>query len=394
MYDNQGNTFFNSRKVLRKIMISCEDFYSILQEKELTFFTGVPDSLLKDFGSYLYDRSNNIIAANEGTAVGIAIGYYLSTKKPAVVYLQNAGLGNTVNPLISLAHPQIYSIPILLLIGWRGEPGTKDEPQHMAQGAVTLKMLENLNIGYSILPDSPSQAKELVSKAKNYLDTKKSPYALVIKKGTFNPYTQLLTHSYISDLTRQYALEIVAPYLKDRYCIVATTGYLSRELYELREINALDHSHDFLTVGGMGHASSIALGIALQRPEIQVFCFDGDGAALMHSGNLSTIGSLSPKNFRHIIFNNFSHDSVGGLPTASNHINFEMIGKANNYKFIYTVSNKKELEDNFSSFLESIGPSLLVINLKTGTRKDLGRPKTPPAHNKDQFMEYLNNGPN
>ncbi|HLD72122.1 MAG TPA: phosphonopyruvate decarboxylase [Candidatus Nanoarchaeia archaeon] len=378
-------------------MIKCKEFFGLLQEEEIRFYAGVPDSLLKSFCAYLTDHTSekeHIIAANEGNAIALACGYHLATGKIGLVYMQNAGEGNAVNPLLSLADSEVYSIPLLMLIGWRGEPEKHDEPQHVKQGKVTLELLEAMKIPYEILPDSWEGAKSSLGKVVGYMAKHQTPYALVIRKGTFEEYKmQKLTEDKLTEniysLSREEALKQVVDALSSDDLIVSTTGMLSRELFEYREALQQGHERDFLTVGSMGHSSSIALGLALEKPERNIYCFDGDGAALMHLGAQAIIGKLSPQNFRHLIFNNGAHDSVGGQPTAAFNCDFPAIAKACGYKQAWRADTKEELEEKLRLLQESSGPGLLEIRLKGGNRKDLGRPTTTPIENKRSFMRFL-----
>ncbi len=378
-------------------MINCKEIFDYLQHRGIGFYAGVPDSLLKDFCAYLTDhadKNNHVIAANEGNAIAMATGYHLATNKFGLVYMQNSGEGNAINPLISLADPEVYSIPLLLMIGWRGEPGKHDEPQHVKQGKITLNLLDTMNIPYEILPDSMDSAKATLETTLAHLKDKKSPCALVIKKDTFEPYKlQNLVAAnngdYHYSLSREEALKLVINHLKESEVVVSTTGMLSRELFEYRERLNQGHHRDFLTVGSMGHSSSIALGIALSKPDRQVYCLDGDGAALMHMGSMGIIGQKHPHNFKHLIFNNGAHDSVGGQPTAGFEVDLKEIAKACGYNLSLRAENKKELEEKMLLLKQSEGPSLLEIRVSKGNRKDLGRPTTTPIQNKDAFMTFL-----
>ena len=375
--------------ILIKKMIECKGFYENLIRNEIEFFTGVPDSLLKDFCSYVSDNANkerHIIAANEGNAIALAAGYHLSTGKYGLVYMQNSGLGNAVNALTSLADPEVYSIPMILLIGWRGEPGVKDEPQHVKMGKITLSMLDSLEIPYKILNEN---YEEILTEAKKYLESKKGPYAIVVKKGEFDKYSSEKSFNTNFELNREEAIETIIPLLSEEDIIVSTTGKTSRELYELREKLNEGHDKDFLTVGSMGHSSSIALSIALEKRDRTVYCFDGDGALIMHMGSLSTIGSFKPRNFKHIVFNNFAHDSVGGQPTAAGDIDIPNIAKANGYVGAFSVSTKEELINIIKKIKSMDGPVLIEVNVNKGARKELGRPKTTPIENKINFMKFL-----
>lgn len=373
-------------------MISPEYFFNLLKQHELTFYAGVPDSLLKDFCAYVTDNAspeNHIIAANEGNAVALAAGYHLATGKAGVVYLQNSGLGNCINPLTSLTDKEIYSIPLLLLIGWRSEPGKKDEPQHQKMGRITLPLLEVLEISYSVVADDRKAADVMVKKAVTHLNTAKTPYALIVRDGIFDAYSLKHKQETNYPLNREEALKIVASQLGETDMIISTTGKASRELFELREAAGKSHGQDFLTVGSMGHASGIALGIALQKKDKKVYCFDGDGALIMHMGVLSTIGQLQPKNFNHIIFNNFAHDSVGGQPTAADAIDILGLAKANGYKAVFSAESGEEIEQAMKKMKPEAGPALLEIRCNKGARKNLGRPTQTPLENKKQFMGFL-----
>jgi len=370
-------------------MISCKKFYDCLLENEIDFFTGVPDSLLKDFCAYATDNAEgkkNIIAANEGNAIAIASGYHLATGKYGLVYMQNSGLGNTINPLTSLADKEVYSIPILLLIGWRAEPGVKDEPQHIKMGRIMLGMLDNLEIPYKIIDDNFEDA---IKEARKYMIQNKSPFAIVVKKGTFEEYKLKDKKETNYELNREDAIKLIVPLLDKDDIIVSTTGMTSRELFEFREANKEGHEKDFLTVGCMGHSSSIALGIALEKPERNVYCFDGDGALIMHMGALSVIGELKPKKFRHIVFNNFAHDSVGGQPTAAYNLDIPAIAKASGYAYADSAETRDDIIDKINKIKNIDGPALLEIKVNKGHRKDLGRPTRTPIENKEDFMWFL-----
>jgi phosphonopyruvate decarboxylase len=373
-------------------MIAPKELHELFQQQNLNFYAGVPDSLLKDFCAFITDNvqpNNNIITANEGNAIALAGGYYLATGKKGVVYMQNSGLGNCVNPLTSLTDPHAYSIPMLLVIGWRGEPGKKDEPQHVKQGMVTLGLLNTLGIEYGILPDSIEEAKELILKASNHMAKHNEPYAIVVRKGTFEPYKLQNKKETNYAFNRENAVKFIAPLLDDSDIVVSTTGKTSRELFEYRAGNEQGHHRDFLTVGCMGHSSSIALGIALQKPNRNVYCFDGDGAVIMHMGALSSVGQMQPKNFKHIVFNNFAHDSVGGQPTAADVINIPQIALDNGYKAAFSVESEEEIKTKMREIKNYEGPVLLEIKVNKGARKDLGRPTRTTIENKNDFMEFL-----
>lgn len=372
-------------------MIQPKAFIDALAQGGIDFFAGVPDSLLKNLCAYITDymsRGNNIIAANEGNAVGLAAGYHLATGKVGCVYMQNSGEGNIVNPLLSLVDEDVYHLPMLLIIGWRGEPGVHDEPQHKKQGKVTLSLLETMGVPYAVLDENWEQQVQGALKA---ISEKNGVYALIVRKGTFEDYVlQKQTLSSLP-LSREDAIKIVVDKLREDDIVVSTTGMISRELFEYRESKQQGHGADFLTVGSMGHASQIALGIALQKPERRVFVFDGDGALLMHMGGIAIIGDYCPKNLVHIVFNNGAHDSVGGQPTVGQKIDIEAIGKAVGYTDVVSVDNETALCCAMNHVNNAVieGTSLINVNVRKGNRKDLGRPTTTPIQNKEAFMQNI-----
>lgn len=375
-------------------MVSVEKLYKSLQVHGVDFFTGVPDSLLKDFCAYVTDhcpRERNIIAANEGAAVGIAAGHYMASGRLPLVYMQNSGLGNTVNPLLSLMDEKVYALPVVLMIGWRGEPGVKDEPQHVKQGEVTLDLLEAMQIPYIVLSDNEEEALQqtgvILQKAKNT----SRPHALVIRKGVFGKYQLQNKPENNYPFSREEALKLVVDQLGDKDVVVSTTGKLSRELFEYREVRHQGHGRDFLTVGSMGHSSSIALGIALEKPERTVWCLDGDGAFIMHMGAISNIGALSPKNYRHIVFNNGAHESVGGQPTVGFQLDIPAIAGACGYPVVFSVSTCEEIKQTLRALSGVDGPALVEIRVKIDSREDLGRPTSTPIDNRRVFMDFLEN---
>ncbi|MDP3733896.1 MAG: phosphonopyruvate decarboxylase [Nanoarchaeota archaeon] len=373
-------------------MIAPQTIFNLFQQEGLTFYTGVPDSLLKDFCAYITDntsKENHVITANEGNAIALAAGYHLATGKCGVVYLQNSGLGNCINPLTSLTDKEVYSIPLLLIIGWRAQPGKHDEPQHCKMGRITLPLLAVLEIPYEILPENQEEAMTVVQKASHHLATEKTPYAIVVREGTFESYSLRTKTETNFPLVREEALKIVTSLLDPADLVVATTGKTSRELFEFRKSSGHDHNKDFLTVGSMGHSSSIALGIALQHSHRTIYCFDGDGAAIMHLGALSTIGKLQPQNLKHIIFNNFAHDSVGGQPTAADVVDFLEIATASGYTKAITAATVDEIYQKMKELKETTGPVLLEIRCNKGARKELGRPTRTPHENKTDFMSFV-----
>ena len=373
-------------------MIRPEFFINTLKAQNIDFFAGVPDSLLKNICAYITDnlpKEQNIIAANEGGAMGIAAGYHLATGKIPVVYMQNSGEGNIINPFASLTDKEVYGIPVLLLIGWRGRPGVHDEPQHVKQGKVTTGLLNTMGINYTVLSKDEDKAYAQIREACAYMTRRNECYALVIEKDTFEAYTlQTKVNSGLT-LAREEAIEMAVSCLQEDAVVVSTTGMISRELFEIRERRGEDHAHDFLTVGSMGHASQIALGIALQQPNRPVYCFDGDGASIMHMGNMAITAQMQPRNYIHIVFNNGAHDSVGGQPTVGLNINFIAIAEALGYKHTYTCDSVVSLRANLLDAQAFEGPTFIEVKVKKGNRKDLGRPTTTPQMNKMALMNFL-----
>ncbi len=366
-------------------------YFDLLQGNGIDFFAGVPDSLLKNFCAYVQDNTtsnNHIIAANEGGAIALAAGYHLATGKLPLVYMQNSGMGNTVNPLLSLVDSEVYSIPVLLMIGWRGEPGVKDEPQHIKQGRVQTQLLETMELPYDILDKNNQNIDTVLKNIVSVALDKKRPVALVVKKGFFDPYTlKDVVHNDFK-MCRETAIGEVLSHFSNGALVVSTTGKASREVFEYREKNGQGHQIDFLTVGSMGHSSQIALGLALNCDR-RVICIDGDGALIMHLGALTIIGNSGAKNFIHVIINNGAHDSVGGQPTLGFSTDFVKIAKACGYTDAVSVEKREEINYSLRRFNEGSGPYLIEIKVKKGARADLGRPTTTPQKNKDDFMEML-----
>ncbi len=376
-------------------MLSCNDLFEVFRRNDLTFYTGVPDSTFKGWMTFLENENGKkltqIIAANECEAIAIATGYHLSTGKIAVVYMQNSGLGKTVNPITSLCDPEVYSIPIVMMIGWRGEPGKKDEPQHKKMGRITIPLLEVLEIPYWILSDNINEAEKVVTEAKNIANKENTPVALIIKKGIVEPYSVNETSESYGvhlEMNREDAIKAIIDSMDGSEIIVSTTGKTSRELFEYR-LERNETPSDFYTVGGMGCAASIALGIALQKPEKEVFVFDGDGAVIMQMGALATIGHYRPANFNHILFDNVAHDSTGGQKTVSDTLDFGKVALACGYNNAITVQTKAGLRDAIKKMRSLKGPQILIIKVRKGARENLGRPTTTPLENKESFMKML-----
>ncbi|NMA73069.1 MAG: phosphonopyruvate decarboxylase [Bacteroidales bacterium] len=363
-----------------------------LKKLNVDFFTGVPDSYLSSFVDCAIDSckeyADHIIAANEGNAVAFAAGYHLATGKIPCIYLQNSGLGNIINPVTSLLNEQVYQIPCVFVIGWRGEPGVVDEPQHRFQGDITLKTLELLDIEYIIIDKSSTviQLEKQIEKFKKTLEVGKS-VAFVVKKGALTSDLKVEYKNDYSTRREDVIKSIVEVAGEDP--IVATTGKTSRELFEIREANGQPHHYDFLTVGSMGHSSSIALGIALNKPAKRVWCLDGDGSTLMHLGSMATIGALAPKNFVHILINNESHESVGGQPTVAGKIDFMKIAEGCGYSYVFRADNLRELNGLLENIMGLEGPIFIEVKCAIGSRNNLGRPSTTPVENKQVFMDML-----
>ena len=351
-------------------MINVKVFVESLGKYGIESFYGVPDSLLKSFCAYLTDRGCNQIAANEGGAVGLAAGHYLATGNPACVYMQNSGQGNAVNPLASLADPDVYSIPMLLVIGWRGMPGVHDEPQHVKQGKVTFELMRTLGIPTELLPDTTAKACFCVKRLLKLAIRESRPVAVVVKKGVFEEYKLKNNEVDIAKAKRETVIEKIVKALPCKAVVVSTTGMISREVYETRVRLGMGHERDFLTVGSMGHASQIALAIAKAQPRRPVVCIDGDGASIMQMGNMAIVGQSECANLTHIVLNNSAHDSVGGQPTVGGKIDLKKIASACGY-------NQKG------------SPVFKEIKVAKGARADLGRPKEPPRVNKALFMKTL-----
>jgi len=370
-------------------MIDPSLFFEGLKKNEINTFYGVPDSLLKDFCAFVDDNvkeGEHIITANEGNAVAIAAGYHMATNKIAGVYMQNSGLGNAINPLTSLADPAVYKIPMLLIIGWRGEPGEKDEPQHVKQGEITPNQLELLGIPYYLL-EKNTNIDLLLSTVAAKLKETNAPVSLLVRKGAFGKYTSNRKDNSKFKMKREEALRTLLGLIGDDL-VVSTTGKTSREVFELRVELGEKHG-DFLTVGGMGHTSSIALGVALGQPNRKVICIDGDGSVIMHMGAMAIIGDIAPKNLVHIILNNASHESVGGQRTVADKIDFKAIANASGYlEYVEAVDNKSLIEA-WGKIVNKQGPILLEIKISQGSRDDLGRPTSTPEENKNAFMKKI-----
>jgi phosphonopyruvate decarboxylase len=367
-------------------------FLDIFIKKDITFFTGVPDSLLSVFCDEIVNRygvgnKHHIVAHNEGGGVALASGYHLSTGKIPCVYMQNSGIGNALNPVASLTHPKVYGIPMLFVVGWRGEPGIPDEPQHIFQGEVTLALLSDMDIDCFIVDkETSAEQVESVLTRFNELFNQGMSAAFVIRKGAFSGNGRVYENEY--KLNREQAVGIVLE-AAGSDPVVSTTGKISRELFEIRNSRAEGHERDFLTVGSMGHSVMIALGIALQQPERRVWCLDGDGAVLMHMGGMGIVASQAPERFIHVVFNNSAHETVGGIPTVAGTVDLSAIALACGYRHIYKTDDVKTLKEALEQAKIQNGPIFIEVFVTLGSRSELGRPTTSTKENKCSFMEFL-----
>ena len=373
--------------------MKAQDLLKQIENMGIQVIAGVPDSTLKQFCDGLQTYQGGLqhyVTANEGAAVGVAVGTYLSSGKPACIYLQNSGIGNMVNPIASLANEEVYGIPMLFLVGWRGEPGVKDEPQHVFQGKITCELFEDLHVPYSII-DKATTADEMsviLEQVKNTF-AKNQQYAIIVKKDTFESAEKFKWDNG-NELNREEVLGELIRYIPEDGLIVSTTGKISRELYE--QSNQIRGNHDslFMTVGGMGHASMIAFGIAQNDKSKKVFCVDGDGAILMHMGSLPFIAANAGENFVHIVVNNQAHESVGSMPTGCQEVNIAQVAKACGYKYTERIENAQQLAELGQKLTKQAGPCLYEIMVSLGSRADLCRPAESARENRDSFMDFYN----
>ncbi len=369
-------------------MINADDFLSEFLQLGINHFTGVPDSTLKEWMTLLDCKSSlfeNRIAANEGSAIAHAAGYHLATNKLSVVYLQNSGLGNCVSPLTSLTDPEVYSIPMIIVMGWRGKPGIKDEPQHKKMGAIMIKVLDTLDIPHSILSDNTY--KEQIKTAKMSVERNLKPYVLIVEPGFFENTKSNKINESSTCVNRESAIGCIVNSIHEDDLIVSTTGKTSRELYEICSNHSRGHHNNFYNVGSMGHVSSIGLEIALQRKDKKVYILDGDGSIIMHMGALSTLGYYQPNNLIHIIFDNQSHESTGGQPTTSSTMSFSEILLGCNYEIVNNIQSESELSKILLKKCQ--GLQGLVVKTQVGSRVNLGRPTDTPKTTKKRFMDGL-----
>ena len=354
-------------------MIKVNSLINLFKRNKTDFFTGVPDSVLKELSYYLQNKSkkNHVIASNEGSAISLGIGHYLSTKKVPCIYMQNSGLSNALNPLISIAHEKVYSIPLILVIGWRGSPNIKDEPQHNVKGQITQSILRLLNIKYTIIR-SDTDLKKFEKQIK--VGKKKSSIvACLIEQGTFEKIERKKKKNDFYKLDKTLFLKTLLETLEKDTKVISSTGYNSRELIYLRDKYKIKDSRDFYMVGGMGHTVSVALGYSLSSKK-KTLCIDGDGSLLMHLGSIKTAGTFADKNFKYILLNNNSHDSVGGQNTYANDIDFKNLSKSLGFKRFYSITNDKNLKKNIKIFLKDDSLSFLEVKVSNNKIKKLPRP--------------------
>lgn len=359
------------------------------------FYTGVPDSQLKALCDYLMntygiDQHHHIIAANEGNCVGLAAGYHLATGKTPVVYMQNSGEGNIINPLASLLNDKVYAIPMIFVIGWRGEPGIHDEPQHIYQGEVTVKLMEDMDVKTFIIGKETTE-NELENAMNGFREVLKTgkQVAFIVRKGVLE-YSEKVVYKNDYTMTREEIIQHIVK-VTGEDPIVSTTGKASRELFETRVANGQSHKYDFLTVGSMGHSSSIALGVALNKPDKKIWCIDGDGAVLMHMGSIAVIGANAPKNLVHIVINNGAHETVGGMPTVADKMDVIAIAKACGYPYAVSIDSLEDLDKEINAARDRKELSLVEIKCSIGARANLGRPTTTAIENKENFIDYIFN---
>ena len=358
------------------------------------FYTGVPDSQLKALCNFLMDKygidpKHHIIAANEGNCTALAAGYHLATGKVPVVYMQNSGEGNIINPVASLLNDKVYAIPVIFVVGWRGEPGIHDEPQHIYQGEVTVKLLDDMDIATFVIGKETTE-EELSAKMAEFKEILAAgkDVAFVVRKGALTDAPKVEYKNDNKMVREEIIQHIVKASGEDP--IVSTTGKASRELFETRVANNQSHKYDFLTVGSMGHSSSIALGVAINKPEQRIWCIDGDGAVLMHMGSMAVLGANKPKNLIHVVINNGAHETVGGMPTVAADIDLVAIAKACGYLYAVSVDSFEDLDKELEAVKERNELSLIEVKCSIGARENLGRPTTTALENKQNFMDYLN----
>lgn len=377
-------------------MVDLHKVKQCLIDQGVEFITGVPDTLLNDFClmvSSQWPKSNHVIAANEGNSVGLAVGYHLSTGSIPLIYMQNSGIGNTVNPLISLAHESVYSIPMVILAGWRGEPNRKDHPQHTKQGELTPVLFDDMDIPYRVLEDNTDQVVESFKWAIETARAKNAPVALIAVKNVLErgEKDDFLTNP--NQPSREDAISSLIDAFPENTIFVASTGRATRELYEIRNLKGMSHQNDFLNVGAMGHTSSIAQGIAAGNKERLIVCLDGDASAIMHLGALTTSSIMDLSNFVHVVLNNGAHESVGGQPSAGNKIDLNSIAKNCGYETApRAVENLHEIPNVVKALVPNTRPVFIEVKIRKGMRRDLPPLVIEPSKQKNLLMNELREG--
>ena len=374
--------------------MDAQHLLSACKDAGIDFFTGVPDSQLKGLCDTLYatygvESKQHIVAANEGNAIALCAGHYLATGRPGLCYMQNSGLGNAVNPIASLMDGQVYGLPCLLVVGWRGEPGVHDEPQHVKQGQVTLSQLELLDVPCMVLDKAMTEDEfdAAFADIRTHLDAGRTA-AIVVKKGALS-CSMKPQYGNANAMSREEAVGVIARLAGKRDVFVSTTGKLSRELFELREAMGEGHDRDFLTVGSMGHASMIALGIAMEQPDRRIWCLDGDGAALMHLGAMAVLGQKKPVNLVHVVINNAAHETVGGMPVCEGALNLTGLAMSAGYRHVSRASNEMELYQAADAAMAAGELAFIEVMCAVGARDNLGRPTTTPQQNRDALMKFI-----
>lgn len=376
-------------------MIPPAAFADACQERGLEFFTGVPDSTYKAWMNYLYhgqDDLTNVVTVNECEATAVAAGYHLATDHYGVVYMQSDGLGKAVNPLTSLTNEEVYNIPMVLLIGWRSEPGTEDAVQHDKMGEILLNLLDLLDVPYQVVPRDTEGAAAVLDDAIRHLENDGTPYAMIVRQETFDATEDYPAPSGPGSLTREEAVQTAVDQLEGEELVLGTTGKLSRELYEYRKARGDDLGHDFYNVGAMGCVQSIAFGMTFEEPDRPIVVFDGDGSVLMQLGALSTTGNWQPPNYHHFIFDNAAHDSTGGQDTVSPSVDFAAIAESCGYRTSTVATEESEIADTVTTDLQQEGPTMTVIEIDRGARPDLGRPTESLGELKQYFMRHAGAG--
>lgn len=373
-------------------MVNLDIFFNSIQNIGIHFFTGVPDSLLNDFCLYLTQHipdTQHVMAANEGNAIAIAAGNYMATGNIPLVYMQNSGIGNATNPLLSLTHPCVYSIPMVLVIGWRGDPAVKDHAQHKKQGELTPVLMKDMDIPYEILEDEDkviSQFEWAVEKAKEI----SSPVALIVKKGILAQKEKHQEYPESHLMSREEAISAVIDVMGKEAIYLATTGRATRELHEQLTLHGIAHDIEFLNVGAMGHLSSIGLGLALGAPQKKIIVFDGDAAAVMHMGSLATNGRYHPHNLLHIVLNNGVNESVGGQKSAGQIIDLTSIAKACGYvTYPHFINNSDDLRKFVQQFSEKGGLAFADMHVRQGIRKDMPKLQIDHQAQKNNLIKTL-----